>query len=118
EDTPGLRKSGNRKFAEFLPTVRTGLREGRGRHHGAMQAARHLFQPRREVDRRTDAVKVQPVAATDIAIKDAPDVKRHAEPKALDGLADRKLHRLDVGPGLAGCFQDLGAGMTDIADIL
>src|ERR1700760_4698012 len=83
-----------------------------------MQAACHLFQSSGEIDRRADAGEIEPVAAADIAVENLSDMERHAETKPLDGLADPKLHGLDIGARLASCFQHLRARLADIADIL
>src|SRR3954453_6307096 len=85
-DALWLRKAGDRKFAKVAPQRRTGLRKTRRGDDRAAETARDLFQPCRQIDRRSDAGEVEPVAAADIAIQDAPDMQRHAEAKALDGF--------------------------------
>ena len=44
-------------------------------------------------------------------------MQRHAEAEALDGLADRIVHRLDAGAGFARGVQHVSAHLPDIADI-
>src|SRR5271155_3766870 len=83
-----------------------------------MQAARHLFQPRRKIDGRADTGEIEPVAAADIAVENLSDMQSYTEAEPLDDLADRKLHGPDIGARLAGRFKHLRAGISDIADIL
>ena len=47
-----------------------------------MQTAGDLFEPRRKIDRRTDAGEIEPIAAADIAVQDVSDMQRDAEAKA------------------------------------
>ena len=44
-------------------------------------------------------------------------MQRDPKAEALDGLADRIMHRLDAGAGFARGFQHTGANLLDIADI-
>ena len=81
-----------------------------------MQPAGDFFQPCREIDGRPDAGEVEPVAAADIAVQNFSDMQRDAEAKTLDGFADRVVHGVDVGAGLARGFQNVGADLLGIAD--
>ena len=82
-----------------------------------MQPAGDLLQPRGEIDGGTDAGEVEPVAAADIAVQNLPDMQRDAEAEALDGVADRIMHRFDAGAGFARGLQHARADLLGIADL-
>ena len=44
-------------------------------------------------------------------------MQRDSEAKALDGVADRIMHRLDAGAGFVRGLQHARADLLDIADI-
>ena len=82
-----------------------------------MQPAGDLLQPCGEIDGGADAGEIEPVAAADIAVQNFPDMQRDAEAEALDGFADRVMHRLDAGAGFARGLQHVAANLPDVADI-
>src|SRR5579871_6970105 len=82
-----------------------------------MQTACDLFQSGCEIDGRTDAGEIEPVAAPYIAVEHPSDVQGDAKAETLDGLADRKLQRLDIGArfarGVQHTFTDLPHVLAD-----
>ena len=82
------------------------------------EAGRRFFPAGREIDGRTDAGEVEPVAAADIAVQNFSDMQRDPETKTLDGFANREVHGFDIGAGLAGGCQDVGANILRIAGLL
>src|SRR3984893_15122538 len=98
-DACGLGKTCDGKFAEIGPVAWAGAGKRLRGHHCARQPAGNLFQPRGEIDRRSDAGEVETAGAADIAEQDAPDMQRHAEAKAFAPLAARILHGIDIVSG-------------------
>ena len=76
-----------------------------------------LFQPRRQIDRGTDAGEVEPVAAADIAVENSPDMQGDAEAKPFDGVADRILQSATLARDSLGGFEDARANLLLVADI-
>src|SRR5512147_1632447 len=62
-NTRGLRKTGDRKFAEIAPPAPADAGEAFGSDDRALGLACDLFQPCRQIHRRPDAGEVEPVAA-------------------------------------------------------
>ena len=95
----------------FRPLAGQSPEAGGGR---AVQTAGDLLQPCRQIDRRTDAGEVEPVAAADIAVQDFADMEGDAETKLLDGFAVRVLQRVNAGAGFARGFQHAAAHLRNI----
>ncbi len=88
--------------------VRTVFCELLRRHNAAPQLARQFFQARGQIDRRTDAREIEPVAAADIAVKNVADVERESEVD-IEVLAGRGMQRLDIAARGMGGLQRGGA---------
>src|SRR6185312_14611822 len=106
-----LREAGDRKFTEVYPVIDTGAGKGGGRHHRAALPACDLLQTRGEIDGRPDAGEIESTHAADIAEQDTADMQGYAEAEALDGVAARIMHGVDVGSGLAACPQHAAANL-------
>src|SRR5690348_10771447 len=107
----GLREAGNRKFTEVYPVIDAGAGKGGGGNHRAALLACDLLQPRGEIDGGPDAGEIEPAHAADIAEQDTADMQGHAEAEALDGVAARIMHGIDIGACLAACLQHPAADL-------
>src|SRR6185437_15929802 len=80
-----------------------------------MEPAGDFLQPGRQIDRRTDAGEIEPVASADITEQDFSDVQRYPEAEALDGFSDRIMHRIDAGAGFPRGLQYMAADFLGVS---
>ena len=80
-----------------------------------MQPAGDFLQAGCQIDGRADAGEIEPVAAADIAEQNFSDMQRHPETEALDGFADRVMHRIHAGAGFPRGLQHVAAHLLGVA---